>query len=48
MPQTTPNANPSWFGFPLILKDGTGSNREELISYLNENQIGKGCCLPVI
>lgn len=40
MPQTTPNANPSWFGFPLILKDGAGSNREELISYLNENQIG--------
>ncbi len=40
LPESTPNSNPSWFGFPLILKDDLGFNREEFITYLNDNKIG--------
>jgi CDP-6-deoxy-D-xylo-4-hexulose-3-dehydrase len=40
LPEATPNSNPSWFGFPLILKERIGFSREELITYLNNNKIG--------
>jgi len=40
LPTTTPHSEPSWFGFPLVLKDSAGVSREDLISYLNENKIG--------
>ena len=40
LPQATPNSNPSWFGFPLIVKEDVGASRNDLIAFLNQNQIG--------
>jgi CDP-6-deoxy-D-xylo-4-hexulose-3-dehydrase len=40
LPQTTPNSEPSWFGFPLVLKEESGVKRVDLLSYLDQNKIG--------
>jgi len=36
----TKNSIPSWFGFPITLKDNAGINRLDLIKYLDQNKIG--------
>jgi CDP-6-deoxy-D-xylo-4-hexulose-3-dehydrase len=38
--EPTENSNPSWFGFPITLKDNSGTTRNELISFLDSNNIG--------
>ena len=40
LPQATPRSNPSWFGFPVVLKESAGVRRVDLLNYLNENRIG--------
>ena len=40
LPEVTPNSEPSWFGFPLVLKEATGVKRTDLLTYLDENKIG--------
>jgi CDP-6-deoxy-D-xylo-4-hexulose-3-dehydrase len=40
LPEVTPNSEPSWFGFPLVLKEATGIKRTDLLTYLDENKIG--------
>ena len=40
LPVATPNSEPSWFGFPLILKESSGVKRVDLINYLDQNRIG--------
>jgi CDP-6-deoxy-D-xylo-4-hexulose-3-dehydrase len=40
LPEATPNSEPSWFGFPLILKDAAGVKRADLINFLEQNKIG--------
>lgn len=40
LPEPTPGSNPSWFGFPLTLKDNAGVTRVELTRFLDENKIG--------
>lgn len=40
LPQATTNSDPSWFGFPLTLRDGCGISRVELLRYLDSQNIG--------
>lgn len=40
LPEATPNSEPSWFGFPLILKEAAGVKRTDLINFLEQNKIG--------
>jgi CDP-4-dehydro-6-deoxyglucose reductase, E1 len=40
LPEATPNSDPSWFGFPVILKPETGIARVDLLKYLDQNRIG--------
>jgi len=40
LPEATPNSEPSWFGFPLILKESSGVQRTDLINFLEGNRIG--------
>ena len=38
--EATTNSNPSWFGFPIILKENNGINREDFLKFLEEKKIG--------
>lgn len=40
LPQATPGSDPSWFGFPLTLRDGCGIDRTELLRHLDEQRVG--------
>jgi len=40
LPEATPHSEPSWFGFPIILKPESGIARVELLSYLDQFKIG--------
>jgi CDP-6-deoxy-D-xylo-4-hexulose-3-dehydrase len=39
LPEATPNSEPSWFGFPVVLKDTAGVKRADLINFLDQNKI---------
>jgi CDP-4-dehydro-6-deoxyglucose reductase, E1 len=40
LPEATPNSDPSWFGFPLMLRDGVDAKRVDVTRYLDQNRIG--------
>lgn len=40
LPEATENSDPSWFGFPITLKDSSPIGRTELTKYLDSQQIG--------
>lgn len=40
LPQFLPEANPSWFGFLITIKNNSGINRIELLKFLNAKKIG--------
>jgi CDP-6-deoxy-D-xylo-4-hexulose-3-dehydrase len=40
LPIPTPNSNPSWFGFPLTLKDDCGVSRVDVTKFLDSYKIG--------
>lgn len=40
LPKATPNSDPSWFGFPLTIKETAGVNRVDLLRFLDQNKIG--------
>ncbi len=39
LPQPTPNSDPSWFGFPLTIRDNAPFTRNDLIRFLNRRKI---------
>lgn len=39
LPETTPNSDPSWFGFLLTLKDGVPFKRNDIVNYLENRNI---------
>ncbi len=39
LPEATPNSDPSWFGFPVVLKEDAGVKRTDLINFLDQNKI---------
>ncbi len=40
LPQATPGSDPSWFGYPITLRDGCGTSRLELLRHLDAYKIG--------
>ena len=40
LPEATPNSEPSWFGFPITIKESAGVNRVDLLKFLDEAKIG--------
>ncbi|MFN3767908.1 MAG: lipopolysaccharide biosynthesis protein RfbH [Ectopseudomonas guguanensis] len=40
LPRATPGSDPSWFGFPLTLRDGCGIERVGLLRHLDEQRVG--------
>lgn len=40
LPVATPNSEPSWFGFPIVLSPTSGVKRVDLLNYLDERKIG--------
>ena len=39
LPQATANSDPSWFGFPILVKDSAPYSRDEIVHYLEGNHI---------
>ncbi|WP_300442332.1 lipopolysaccharide biosynthesis protein RfbH [Zoogloea sp.] len=40
LPEATPGADPSWFGFPITLRDNAPVTRVDLLQYLDQNKVG--------
>lgn len=40
LPEATPGSDPSWFGFPMTLRESTELRRTDLMKYLDQNRIG--------
>ena len=40
LPEATPKSDPSWFGFPLLVRDTAPFSRDELVRHLNSCLIG--------
>ncbi|HEY9027397.1 MAG TPA: DegT/DnrJ/EryC1/StrS family aminotransferase, partial [Burkholderiaceae bacterium] len=39
LPEATPKSDPSWFGFPVVLKEDAGVSRRDLIAFLDQSKI---------
>jgi CDP-6-deoxy-D-xylo-4-hexulose-3-dehydrase len=40
LPDPTPNSDPSWFGFPVAVKEGSPFTRDQLVRHLDTAKIG--------
>ena len=38
--EPTPGSEPSWFGFPITLRESSGTTRLDLLKYLDQHRIG--------
>ena len=40
LPEATEGSDPSWFGFPITVKESSPVSRNELTAYLDQNKVG--------
>ena len=40
LPEATPGSDPSWFGFPITIRDEADVTRVDLLKYLDQHKIG--------
>lgn len=40
LPEATPRSDPSWFGFPITLRENAPVSRVQLLQYLDQNMVG--------
>ena len=40
LPEATPNSDPSWFGFPVTMRENAPAARVDLLKYLDQYKIG--------
>jgi len=40
LPEATADSEPSWFGFPITIRESAGIERVELLKYLDQHKIG--------
>lgn len=40
LPRATPESEPSWFGFPIVLSEAAGVDRVDFVRYLDDHKIG--------
>jgi CDP-4-dehydro-6-deoxyglucose reductase, E1 len=40
LPEATAGSDPAWFGYPITLKEGSGSTRVDLLKYLDQYKVG--------
>ena len=40
LPEATPGSDPSWFGFPITLRENAPIERTELLTYLDQEKVG--------
>ncbi len=40
LPHATPGSDPSWFGFPITLREAAPVSRLDLLTYLDQNKVG--------
>ena len=40
LPKATENSDPSWFGFPITMKENSPVSRLDLLRYLDQNKVG--------
>lgn len=39
LPRATPHSDPSWFGFPIIVREDASFTRDDIVRYLEEHKI---------
>lgn len=39
LPRATAHSSPSWFGFPILVRDGSPFSRDDMVNHLENNQI---------
>ena len=39
LPEATPNSDPSWFGFPMMVREGAPFSRKNVVEYLDARKI---------